>query len=1454
MKKSIPVIVFFLLLFKTVSATDYYVNASSGDNSTGDGTSSKPWKTITFALEQMTGTGQHTIFVSAGTYNTTLGEIFPLFMVDGVSLVGNGKDVTIINADNSNYVITCSGILDPGVKIEGFTITGGKSAGPGGIYISAGSLLRITNNLITANIAEGEYSGGAVHILNSSPLIENNLITENHGTRIDKGACIFITGSTSAPVISFNTISENINDIDAGGGIIGAGTIVVIDASGTVINNNVITNNNPSDTWEEGGVVYIRNCSPSVKYNLIAGSNGNGICVFYSVSSPSIVNNTISDHAHYGIFLYSATPDSIFNNIISYNSEYGVYEYSAGYDPEKVWYNLFYQNGSGLYYDEKATVYTSVAALNADVAECKNNIEGNPLFVDRTNNNYHLKIGSPAINAGDPLSALDPDGSRADIGAYYYTPPPAPPNALSPSGVTYNSFDANWTMPEGATGYYLDVAIDAGFTMFVTGFNNRDVGNESVYLITDLLPNTLYYYRVRAYNLCGTSDNSNVISLATLQVPAPAPPAAIDATNITQTTFNANWYAADLAAGYYLDVGTDIGFTSFVDGFISKDVADVTISSVTGLSPFTDYYFRVRAYNDGGISDYSNTISLTTLQVLPPNAPAAKAATGITSKSFIVNWNASATATGYYLDVASDGGFAAFVDGYVAKDIGNVTSFEVTGLTSNTTYYYRVRAYNGGGESSNSIIISAKTLVEPPPAPIANEATDISQTSFTANWSSSGTATGYYLDVATDNIFTSFVTDYENLDVSDVLSYNITGLSPSTAYFYRVRAYNDGGAGIYSDTILVTTLLMTAPPAPVANEAPYVGQTDFTAGWTSSAAATGYYLDIAADNTFTAFITGYNNKDVLNVLTFSITGLTANTTYYYRIRAYNAGGTSASSNTISVTTLSVPPEPPPAPVVNDATDITQTSFTANWNSTDRATGYKLDVATNNAFSVFVTGYNNKDITNTNNFNITGLTANTTYYYRVCAYNSGGTSANSGTITLTTIPYPPSPPTCTSANSITQTSFTANWNASTGATGYFLDVAMDNSFTVFVTGCENIDVLNVLNFNISGLAVNTYYYYRVRAYNTGGTSANSNTITVTTLLNPPPAPSAPTALSATGITQTGFTARWNTSSTATGYRIDIASNNSFTSFLSGYYDIDVGNVTSTPVTGLTAGSTYYYRVRAYNSSGSSNNSNYIAITTLPDPPAAPSGLTGSSCNDQVTLTWSANTETDFLRYRIYGGTSANPTTKIDSTATGTISAVTKTLSGLTHGQTYYFRITAVISPGVESQYSSAVTVVVKKGVVPRIKSKFQGAVLICYNIGDSISSWQWYRGTTAISGATEQYYATNNVKDSYSVLTTDKNGCKNSSNIINTTGSKSVSVFPNPAEDNFTLKFSSEFVGRTMITLYNASGVKVFEYQTEKPDEELECKIPVGNLPDGLYTVEIVINEEEVAYSRVMVIN
>ena len=382
----------------------------------------------------------------------------------------------------------------------------------------------------------------------------------------------------------------------------------------------------------------------------------------------------------------------------------------------------------------------------------------------------------------------------------------------------------------------------------------------------------------------------------------------------------------------------------------------------------------------------------------------------------------------------------------------------------------------------------------PPSTPTANPASNVGANSFTANWSAAVGAASYRLDVSTNSDFTSYISGDSARDVGNVTSFSVTGLSSGAMYYYRVRALNAVGLSANSNVISVTTL--TPPPTPVALLGSGATNTRFTANWiVNLPSTTGYYLDVSTSTGFGSFVTGYNNKNVGLVDSASVTGLSASTTYYYRLRAYNAAGTSGNSNVDSAKTLANPIVAPGAPTATAATNITQFNFVANWGAVSAATGYYLDVSTVNTFTSYVDSSLN--VGNVVAYLVSPLAKNTTYYYRVRAYNPAGASTSSNTITAATTDTVPNTPVADIASSITQTSFAANWEADAGATSYRLDVATDGLFVNYVSGYQNLTVGSVTTYPVVGLIPSTIYYYRIRAVNAVGTTVNSNVVTVTT---------------------------------------------------------------------------------------------------------------------------------------------------------------------------------------------------------------------------------------------------------------------------------------------------------------------------------------------------------------------
>lgn len=126
--------------------------------------------------------------------------------------------------------------------------------------------------------------------------------------------------------------------------------------------------------------------------------------------------------------------------------------------------------------------------------------------------------------------------------------------------------------------------------------------------------------------------------------------------------------------------------------------------------------------------------------------------------------------------------------------------------------------------------------------------------------------------------------------------------------------------------------------------------------------------------------------------------------------------------------------------------------------------------------------------------------------------------------------------------------------------------------------------------ISGLEAGDYKFSVVEA---GACISNFSAVSLITV------PYTPTANSGSAATCTGFTASWNAVPTATNYLLDVSTVATFATFVSGFHDLNVGNVITYPVTGLTAG-TYYYRIRAKNGSLITLYSNTITYSTLIEP--------------------------------------------------------------------------------------------------------------------------------------------------------------------------------------------------------------------------------------------------------------
>lgn len=321
----------------------------------------------------------------------------------------------------------------------------------------------------------------------------------------------------------------------------------------------------------------------------------------------------------------------------------------------------------------------------------------------------------------------------------------------------------------------------------------------------------------------------------------------------------------------------------------------------------------------------------------------------------------------------------------------------------------------------------------------------------------------------------------------------------------------------------------------------------------------------------------------------------------------------------------------------------------------------------------------------------GLAAGTTYYYRFRAENRQGDSK--GLIESFTTSSPGSPPTVAtlSATSVGATGATLNGNVTPNglATTAWFELGTDPTLTSFFnTPSQPVGsgtTSQSVNAALTGLATGTTYYYRVAASNSSGTSKGS----ILSLL--PGAAPAVTTLAVTSVGATTATLNGNVTpnglaTTAlfewgTDPSMTIYSNTTTQLLGSGV----ISQAASAPLSGLSSGATFYFRVVASNSSGT-NKGSTAGFTPDAAPASAPTGVSALAGYGEVTISWSPVVMG--TSYNIYFSTTSGVTKTTGIKIAGVTSPYIVT--GLNNGTTYYFVLTAVNIIGSEGSESSEVS--------------------------------------------------------------------------------------------------------------------------------------------------------------------
>ena len=626
----------------------------------------------------------------------------------------------------------------------------------------------------------------------------------------------------------------------------------------------------------------------------------------------------------------------------------------------------------------------------------------------------------------------------------------AAPTSVKAVSSSYNSININWSGITGVSEYQVYRATSSTGTYVLTATTAGLSYNN-----TGLTTNSIYYYKVRVYRIVGSSKVYSSFSSVVSARPIPAAPASVKVISSSYNSINISWSGVTGASGYQVyRANSSTGTYSLILTTSAKNY------NITGLLTGTTYYYKVRAFRIvGSIKVYSNFSYVVNVKSIP-GSPASVKAVSSSYNSINISWSGVTGASGYeiYRTESSTGS-------YVLLATTAAVSYRNTGLSTGTTYYYKVRAYRTVGTTrvygNYSSIISAKPI---PALPLSVKAASSSYNSINVSWSGVSGASGYEVYRAASSAGT-----YVLISSTAAASYNNTGLMTNSNYYYKIRAYrivdNINVYGNFSSAANAKPI----PAAPASVRAVSSSYNSINISWSGVAGASGYQVYRATSSTGAYVLTATTAG-----LSYNNTGLITNNTYYYKVRAYRVvGSTKIYSNFSSV--VSAKPIPA-APASVKAVSSSYNSINVSWSGVSGANGYQIyrGASSIGTYSLILA-------TAANSYNISGLSTGTAYYYKVRAYRIVGNVKVYGNFSsVVSVKSIPAAPTSVKAVPSSYYSINISWSIVTGASGYeiYRAVSSTGSYALISTSTST-------NITDTDLLAGTTYYYEVRAFTTIG---------------------------------------------------------------------------------------------------------------------------------------------------------------------------------------------------------------------------------------------------------------------------------------------------------------------------------------------------------------------------------
>ena len=366
-----------------------------------------------------------------------------------------------------------------------------------------------------------------------------------------------------------------------------------------------------------------------------------------------------------------------------------------------------------------------------------------------------------------------------------------------------------------ATGGGVDYTLANGTATISAGSTTTNI---SPVIVDDALDENDETIIVTISNPANATLGSNTVHTHTIEDDDASPTISNISAQTTAITATITW-TTDIASTSQVEYGTTTNYGS--ETTLDTNIVTSHSVAITNLIPNTTYHYRVKSNDAASNPAVSSDNTFTTLSGItptPPDSPASLNSSSVTSLGATLSWTApSGTVTSYTLQYSTS---EDFTDNIVTPDSATTitditdTSYDLTNLSDNTTYYWQIKALNEDGASDYSAIASFTTLLTSPEEviiPIPSR--DVTPNDSTLSWQPVEGAISYTISYGTnseaDNLGTIAVS-------ADSPSYALTNLIPNTAYYYKVAANSEQGTGDFSEvnsfiTDLASLGLITTP-------------------------------------------------------------------------------------------------------------------------------------------------------------------------------------------------------------------------------------------------------------------------------------------------------------------------------------------------------------------------------------------------------------------------------------------------------------------------------------------------------------------------------------------------------------------------------------------------------------------------------------------------------------------